>query len=125
MSDRGVVTIFGHVLLHRSKDRLDLLKLYPDPVNITKVRIKVTPWLFENVFPFTSFDGYALRRTLLFRSMDHFLDEDLLTHELCHIWQQQHHPIRMPLSYWIVGYEKNPYELEANRAVLASCCLHP
>jgi hypothetical protein len=32
----------------------------------------------------------------------------------------QHHPVRMPLSYLRTGYEGNPYELEARRAVDAT-----
>jgi hypothetical protein len=42
--------------------------------------------------------------------------DDLLTHELCHVWQMQHKPVRMPLSY-LRGYTHNPHELEARRAV--------
>ena len=42
--------------------------------------------------------------------------DDLVTHELCHVWQMQHRPIRMPLSY-LTGYAHNRYELEAQRAV--------
>jgi hypothetical protein len=42
--------------------------------------------------------------------------DDLVTHELCHVWQMQHRPIRMPLSY-LKGYEDNRYEAEARRAV--------
>ncbi|MFL5851316.1 MAG: hypothetical protein ACJ77G_02365, partial [Solirubrobacteraceae bacterium] len=42
--------------------------------------------------------------------------EDLLCHELCHVWQMQHHPVRMPLSFVRHGYEGNAYELEARRA---------
>ena len=42
--------------------------------------------------------------------------EELLCHELCHVWQMQHHPVRMPLSYVVRGYARNPYELEARRA---------
>ena len=38
-------------------------------------------------------------------------------HELCHVWQMQHHPLRMPLSYLVTGYEANPYEAQARRAV--------
>lgn len=117
--------IFGYVLLHRSKDRLDTLRLYPEPIKIDKVKIHVLPWLFKHVFPFTRFDGYALRRRLLFRSLEHMLDEDLLTHELAHIWQQQHHPIWMPLSYWVKGYAGNPFEREADEAVAATCGHHP
>jgi hypothetical protein len=33
------------------------------------------------------------------------------------VWQMQHHPIRMPLSYLHAGYAHNPYEEEARRAV--------
>ncbi len=29
----------------------------------------------------------------------------------------QHRPVAMPLSYLRTGYEANPYEAEANRAV--------
>ena len=46
--------------------------------------------------------------------------EDLLCHELCHVWQMQHHPVRMPLSFVRHGYEGNRYELEARRATRAS-----
>ncbi len=41
---------------------------------------------------------------------------DLVTHELCHVWQMQHKPFSMPLSY-LRGYANNPYELEARSAV--------
>ena len=44
-------------------------------------------------------------------------DEDLLCHELCHVWQMQHHPVAMPLSYLRSGYAANRYEEEARRAV--------
>ena len=59
------------------------------------------------------FDGYALSRTILLRRAD--ASDDLVTHELCHIWQQQHRPFRMPLTY-LFGYATNPYELQARRA---------
>jgi hypothetical protein len=42
--------------------------------------------------------------------------DDLITHELCHVWQMQHQPVRMPLSY-LRGYARNRHELEAQRAV--------
>ena len=35
-------------------------------------------------------------------------DDDLVCHELCHVWQMQHHPIAMPLSYLRTGYEREP-----------------
>ena len=40
-----------------------------------------------------------------------------MAHELCHVWQMQHRPLRMPLSYVLRGYEDNPYEREAREAV--------
>ena len=40
-------------------------------------------------------------------------------HELCHVWQMQHRPVRMPLSYALT-YETNPYELQARRAAAAT-----
>jgi hypothetical protein len=43
--------------------------------------------------------------------------DDLITHELCHVWQMQHRRVEMPLSYLWRGYERNPYEVEARRAV--------
>jgi hypothetical protein len=46
--------------------------------------------------------------------------DDLITHELCHVWQLQHQPLAMPLSYLRQGYALNPYEAEAERAVVAT-----
>jgi hypothetical protein len=40
-----------------------------------------------------------------------------VVHELCHVWQMQHRPLAMPLSYLRLGYENNPYEREARAAV--------
>jgi hypothetical protein len=42
--------------------------------------------------------------------------DDLVCHELCHVWQMQHRPLAMPLSYLYRGYASNPYELEARAA---------
>jgi hypothetical protein len=39
-----------------------------------------------------------------------------VTHELCHVWQMQHHPLAMPLSYLYRGYRDNPNEVEARLA---------
>ena len=101
--------------LERAKGRLDRLDLYPRPVLTRHVRIWVVPWLFRLPW-FRRFDGYAAHGTILLRSPALVLDGDLVTHELCHVWQLQHHPLRMPLSYVLRGYEDNPYEREARRA---------
>jgi len=43
--------------------------------------------------------------------------DDLVCHELCHVWQMQHRPLAMPLSYLRTGYSRNPYEAQARHAV--------
>ena len=82
------------------------------------MRVLVTPWLFRLPW-FRRFDGYALHGTILLRR-EPGNDDDLVTHELCHVWQMQHRPIAMPLSYLRYGYDRNPYEAEARRAVGAT-----
>jgi hypothetical protein len=96
-------------------------------VRIEPVRVVVWPWLFRLPW-FRRFNGYAAWNLIVLREpVDggslgdgiHPVPEtvsDLVTHELCHVWQMQHRPIRMPLSY-LRGYARNPYELEARRAV--------
>ena len=37
--------------------------------------------------------------------------DDLVTHELCHIWQMQHRPVHMVVTYLTTRYRSNPYEL--------------
>ena len=101
--------------LARAKARLDRLDLYPRAVSLRWVHIWVVPWLFRLPW-FRRFDGYAAHRTILLRSAAFLEDDDLVTHELCHVWQMQHHPVRMPLSYVLRGYAGNPYEREADRA---------
>jgi hypothetical protein len=102
-------------LLARCKARLDPLGLYERPVDIERVRVLTVPWLFHLPW-FRRFDGYAAWPLILLRAREYEHDEDLITHELCHVWQMQHHPVRMPLSYLRVGYLANPYEEEARRA---------
>jgi hypothetical protein len=102
-------------VLVRAKARLDPLELYPRPVKIDRVWIVSTPWLFAMPW-FRRFDGYTMWNLILLRSAPLAGDEDLICHELCHVWQMQHHPISMPMSYLRVGYAHNPYEAEARRA---------
>jgi hypothetical protein len=101
--------------LARAKARLDGLPLYPAPVSLRGVRVWVVPWLFRLPW-FRRFEGYAAYWTILLRSRGLLADEYLVAHELCHVWQLQHHPVRMPLSYLLRGYDRNPYEDEARRA---------
>ena len=101
--------------LVRAKARLDLTPLYSAPVSLRGVRIWIVPWLFRLPW-FRRFDGYSAWWTILLRSRAHLDDEQLVAHELCHVWQMQHRPLRMPLSYLLVGYAENPYEREARDA---------
>jgi len=75
-----------------------------------------TPWLFRLPW-FRRFAGYTMWDLILLRAPLASSSDDLVCHELCHVWQMQHHPVRMPLSYVVRGYARNPYELEARRAV--------
>jgi hypothetical protein len=109
-------------LLAAARARLDQLSLYPRPVDVSRVSIHVVPWLFR-VPGFRRFAGYATIRRILLRGPTP--DEDLIVHELCHIWQAQHRPIRMWLSYARPStfssdrraYRANRYEREARAAV--------
>jgi hypothetical protein len=96
-----------------AKARLDRLALYSEPVRIGRVRIFTVGWLFRLPW-FRRFDGYALHGTILLRSAE--ASDDLVTHELCHVWQMQHRPLWMPLSYLLTGYRANPYEQQARAA---------
>lgn len=100
--------------LGRAKARLDRLDYYPDPVRIERVRVVVAPWFFR-IPGFRRYAGYALWRTILLKQRD--VSDDLLTHELCHVWQGQHRPVHVSFKHLTMRYRRNPYELEARRAV--------
>ena len=104
-------------VLERAKARLDTLDLYSEPVRIGGVRILVFP-LFFRIPPFRRYTGYALWRTILLRDPPgDGASEDLLTHELCHVWQGQHRRWHMIWIYLVTRYRRNPYEREARWAV--------
>jgi hypothetical protein len=110
-----------HTLV-RAKERLDRLDFYPEPVDLRGVRLVIAPWLFR-VPGFRRFSGYATRHLVLLKGPA--VDEDLVVHELCHVWQLQFRPVRVWLSYARPStfssdrsrYRANPYEVEARRAV--------
>jgi hypothetical protein len=87
-------------------------------VRIRRVRILHAPWLFRLPW-FRRFDGYAAYDLILLRRTLEETSDDLVVHELCHVWQLQHRPVAVPLSYLRHGYARNPYEAEA-RAAAAS-----
>jgi hypothetical protein len=86
-------------------------------VRIEHVRLLVAPWFFR-LPGLRRFDGYAFHNLILIRSAG--VSDDLVTHELCHVWQLQHRPLRMPLSYLGTGYAANQYERQARAAVEAT-----
>jgi hypothetical protein len=100
----------------RAKRRLDRLSLYPSPVRADRVRILHTPWLFR-LPGFRRFRGYEVGPFILTKRPLAEVSDDLVVHELCHVWQSQHRCLRMWLSYLYRGYRRNPYEIEARRAV--------
>lgn len=102
------------VILGAAKRKLDALHLYPTPVRLDHVRIIVCPRLFR-LPVMRRFDGYTMWPLILLRRPA-ATDPSLVVHELCHVWQMQHHPVRMPLSYLRSGYRRNRFELEARRA---------
>jgi len=79
------------------------------------VRVVTFPLWFRLPY-LRRFDGFATWRLILLRRPLAETDEDLLVHELCHVWQMQHRPLAMPLSYLRHGYARNPYEEQARRA---------
>jgi hypothetical protein len=122
---RVVVPEDERQLLRRAKARLDSLDFYPEPVDLSGVRILIVPWLFR-MPGFRRFRGYATRHLILLKHPA--IDEDLIAHELCHVWQLQHRPIRVWLSYARPStfssdrrrYRANRYEVEARRAASVS-----
>ena len=67
------------------------------------------------------YDGYALPWTILLREAPgDAASDDLVCHELCHVWQMQHRPLSVFWAWLTKAYEENPYELEARRAVEAT-----
>jgi hypothetical protein len=105
--------------LARAKARLDPLGFYPEPVRIGRTRILHTPWLFR-IPGFRRYHGYEILRQILIRKPLHEVSGDLIVHELCHVWQEQHGALRMWLSYLYLGYRDNPYEVEARSAARES-----
>ena len=99
--------------LVRAKERLDRLDWWPRPVRIGGVRIVIAPWLFR-LRPWRRYDGFATHVVIFLRNAD--VGDDLITHELCHVWQMQHRPVSMPLSYLRTRYDRSPYERQARAA---------
>jgi hypothetical protein len=85
------------------------------------VRVLTVPLVFR-LPGMRRYDGYALPWTILLREVPDGdpASEDLLCHELCHVWQMQHRPLSVFWAWLTKPYEQNPYELEARSAVEAT-----
>ena len=103
-------------LLRGAKARLDRLDLYPEPVRMDHVRILSTPWFFR-IPGLRRFHGYEVGPLILVKMPVDEASEDLIVHELTHVWQDQHRRLRMLLSYLWQGYRWNRHEIEAREAV--------
>jgi hypothetical protein len=110
--------------IDRAWRRVKPLSLYPRPLDLRRVRILTAPWLFRLPW-FRRFDGYTVWSKILLRDRLEHVDEELITHELVHVWQGQHEWLRLWISYlkpstfWgeRSGYWENRYEREARCAV--------
>ena len=103
----------------RAKARLDRLELYGEPVRVGRVRVLHTPWLFRLPW-FRRFHGYTMWPLILLKLPLAEASDDLIVHELCHVWQVQRDGLEMWLSYLYLGYDHNPYEVEARDLVDAT-----
>ncbi len=110
--------------IERAWRRIEPLKLYPRPIDLRRVRIVTVPWLFRVPW-FRRFDGYTIWSSILLHDPLAQAGDDLIAHELVHVWQGQHEWVRLWISYvrpstfWgdRSGYWENPYELQARSAV--------
>ena len=100
-----------------AKATLDQLDFYPEPVDIAHVRILHVPWLFRLPW-FRRFHGYEMG-PLILSTARCTSAPGLIAHELCHVWQDQDHRLRMWWSYLRDGYATNRHEIEARRAAAA------
>ena len=105
--------------LARAKATLDTLGFYPREVRIDRVRILHVPWLFRLPW-FRRFHGYEMGPLILLKYPLKDVSPSLIAHELCHVWQDQDHRLRMWWSYVRGGYADNPHEAEARKAGAAA-----
>ena len=83
-------------------------------MRIERVRVLVAPRFFR-IPGYRRFHGFTLARTILLRHAD--VSDDLIAHELVHVWQMQHVPLRATIAWFRYRYRENPFEIEARKAV--------
>ena len=67
------------------------------------MRVVVAPWFFRLPL-MRRYTGYALWRTILLKRAD--VSDDLITHELCHIWQGQQRVWHMTFKHLTTRYRR-------------------
>ena len=87
------------------------------PFRSQRVRVLVEPRLFR-IPGFRRYHGYSFWRTIVVR--DENASSDLLTHELCHVWQAQRRPLAQIWAWVRYSYRSNPFERDARAAVSAT-----
>jgi hypothetical protein len=105
--------------LRCAKAVLDGLDFYPQPVRIGRVHVLHVPWFFR-IPGLRRYRGYEIGPLILLKMPLAEAPDGLVAHELCHVWQHQHKPIAMWLSYLYQGYRNNPHEIEARAAAAAA-----
>jgi hypothetical protein len=98
--------------LARARRRLATLGL---EVAMRHVRIVHAPWFFR-IPGLRRFKGYEVGPLILVARPLEAVSNDLVTHELCHVWQDQHRRLYMWLSYLWQGYRDNEHEIQAREA---------
>ena len=80
------------------------------------------PYLIQKWMDLWNFDGLATPwNTIYYRNAKMYIDTKLRKHELMHIEQMKRDGVLKYMImynwYWVtVGYEKNPYEIEARES---------
>jgi hypothetical protein len=98
--------------LERARRRLAAIGM---DVRMRNVRIVHAPWLFR-IPGFRRYHGYEAGPLILVKPPLEDVSNDLVTHELCHVWQDQRGRAYMWLSYLWQGYRHNEHEIEARAA---------
>src|ERR671914_1461432 len=98
--------------LARARRRLATIGMH---VRMRNVRMVHAPWLFR-IPGFRSYHGYEAGPLILVKRPLEEVSNDLVTHELCHVWQDQPRRAYMWLSSLGQGYRHNEHEIEARAA---------
>ena len=88
-------------------------------VDMRRVRIVHAPWLFR-LPGFRRFHGYEIGPLIFVKRPLTQVSNDLVTHELTHVWQDQNRRLRMWLSYLWQGYRDNEHEVQAREAAAST-----